>query len=81
MIHLTRLRNGDMIVNADIIETVEATPDTVITLLTGKKMMVQESPEEVLERVIEYRHKVGANLIRPIDPKFYAPAPHNDNDE
>jgi flagellar protein FlbD len=66
-IHLTRLNKDDLIVNADLIEFIESTPDTVLTLLTGKKLMVRESPEEIMDKVIEYRHKVGPVVLRPLD--------------
>lgn len=44
-------------VNADLIEMIEATPDTMVTLTTGKKILVRESVEEVIERVIAYKRK------------------------
>ncbi|HEY3330506.1 MAG TPA: flagellar FlbD family protein [Capsulimonadaceae bacterium] len=80
MIHVTRLNHADLIINADLIEFIESTPDTVLTLLTGKKMMVLETPDQIVERVIEYRHKVGPVIIRPIDPLTYelAQAEHDD---
>jgi flagellar protein FlbD len=68
MIQLTRLNKEEFIVNADLIEFIEATPDTVITLLTGRKMMVREKVNEVVERVIAYRRTVGPSAIMPIDP-------------
>jgi flagellar protein FlbD len=54
MIHLTRLNNRPLVVNADLIKFIENAPDTVITLLTGEKLVVRESLEEVLERVHEF---------------------------
>lgn len=57
MIKLTRLRGagGELVVNADLIETVEATPDTVITLTTGHKFIVKESVDEVIRLVVDFR--------------------------
>ncbi|MDI6823470.1 MAG: flagellar FlbD family protein [Bacillota bacterium] len=55
MIHVTRLNGQPMVLNAELIETVEATPDTVISLTTGRKVLVKESPEEVASRVMTYR--------------------------
>lgn len=72
MIHLTRLRQGDIVLNADLIELIEATPDTVITLLTGKKFLVEQTPDEVLSRVVEFRRKVGPSIVRRLDPELYA---------
>ncbi|MEM9063922.1 MAG: flagellar FlbD family protein [Planctomycetota bacterium] len=54
MINVTRLNGGSFVLNAEQIRTVESKPDTVITLLTGDHMVVQESVEQVVERVIEY---------------------------
>lgn len=57
MIKVTRINQTQLIINADWIETVEATPDTVITLTNGKKYVVTESIEEIINRVIEYKQK------------------------
>ncbi|MHC1746208.1 MAG: flagellar FlbD family protein [Negativicutes bacterium] len=64
MIKLTRLKSHDheFVLNADLIETVEETPDTVITLTTGKKIIVEESSSEIINRVLEYRRAMLANL-------------------
>jgi flagellar protein FlbD len=60
MIHVTRLGRAedDLVINAELIETVEAKPDTVITLTTGHKVIVQESVELVVERVIAYKRAI-----------------------
>ena len=55
MIRITKLNNQEMIVNADLIETVEATPDTIISLTTGKKFMVKDTVEAIITKVVEYR--------------------------
>jgi len=64
VIKLTRLKSHDheFILNADLIETVEETPDTVITLTTGKKIIVEESSDEIIRRVLEYRRAMLTNL-------------------
>lgn len=54
MILLTRLTGRPMIVNVDLIKTVEETPDTMLTLLNGDRLMVKESMPEVVKRAIEY---------------------------
>jgi flagellar protein FlbD len=56
MIKVTRLDHSELVVNAELIETVEATPDTVITLTSGKKLVVSEHVDEIIQRVMEYRH-------------------------
>lgn len=57
MIYLTRLNNQQLIVNADLIKFIENAPDTVITLLTGEKLVVRESAVEVLERIADFHRK------------------------
>ena len=55
MIVLTRLNGHSIIVNSDLIKYAEASPDTVLTLITGEKLIVLESCEDVQERCMEYR--------------------------
>ncbi len=58
MIRLTRRNDSELIVNSELIELIEATPDTLITLTTGEKLLVRESSEEVVRRATEYRRSV-----------------------
>ncbi len=63
MIRLTRLNDRPLVVNADLIKYVEQTPDTLVTLTNGDRLMVKETTEEVVRRVIEF----GRTLrIRPV---------------
>jgi flagellar protein FlbD len=55
MIRLTRLNHVPLIVNADLIEHIDMTPDTVVTLTSGQKFMVLESAEEVVDKVVRFR--------------------------
>ena len=66
MIKLTRLNNQPLVVNSDLIKSMENSPDTVLTLVTGDKIIVRESAEQVLERVIEFRRAVLAGLASPL---------------
>ena len=66
MIEVTRLGGKTLIVNADLVETVEATPDTVLTLTSGRKVVVLETPQEIAERVLAYRRHVTAG--RGLEP-------------
>lgn len=59
MITVTRLNGKKIILNALIIETVEATPDTVITLLTGNKYIVREKAEDVVSLIQQYMRQIG----------------------
>ena len=66
MIRLTRLNNRPLIVNSDLIKFIENAPDTVITLITGEKLVVLEAAEEVMARIIEYRRRLcGARSLAP----------------
>ena len=62
MIRLTRLNQVPLVVNSDLIEHVEITPDTVIALTTGQKILVRETADEVIERVIGFRRAVLSGL-------------------
>lgn len=63
MIKLKRINNKEFVVNADFIEFIEATPDTVITLTNGIKLVVKESVDEVIEKVIEYKSRIFADIL------------------
>lgn len=58
MIEVTRLNGQSLVINAELIECVESTPDTVVSLNTGRKIVVREGVDEVVRRVIEYRRRV-----------------------
>lgn len=62
MIKVTRINGEVIVVNAEFIEFIEPTPDTIVTLTTGKKMMVQETVDEVIGKVADYRRRVGCAL-------------------
>ena len=58
MIQLTRLNNSRLAINSDLIKFVESAPDTVLTLVSGEKVVVRESVDEVIERVREFRRSI-----------------------
>lgn len=62
MIRLTRLNNQSLTVNSDLIKFVEQSPDTLITLVTGEKIVVRESVDQVLTQIIEFRRSVLRGL-------------------
>jgi flagellar protein FlbD len=62
VIRLTRLNGNPIALNSDLIKFVENAPDTVITLISGEKMVVKESNEEVMHRVVEFRRLVLSGL-------------------
>jgi flagellar protein FlbD len=63
MIALTRLNQQKFMLNIDLIETIESTPDTVITLTSGKNLVVMESPSDIIEEIITFRR----NILNGID--------------
>ena len=58
MIQVTRINNSRMVLNSELIEHMENTPDTVISLTNGQKLVVLESADEIVRRVIEFRRKL-----------------------
>jgi flagellar protein FlbD len=69
MIELTRLNGSPMVLNSDLIKTAEASPDTMLTLITGEKLIVREDTAEVLERVLAYRSRLLASVAKRL-PSF-----------
>ena len=70
MIRLTRLNHQPIVVNAELIEYLESTPDTVISLVNGQKMTVMEGLNEVMARILAYRREIRR---RPVIRKAEAP--------
>lgn len=62
MIKVSKLNGVEYYINADIIDYIEKTPDTLITLSSGKKLIVLETPEEIVNRIIAYRQSVFGKL-------------------
>ena len=69
MIELTRLNGNPIVLNSDLIKTAEASPDTMLTLINGEKIIVREDTQEVVERVLAYRARLLANVARRL-PSF-----------
>ncbi|MBI2938967.1 MAG: flagellar FlbD family protein [Chloroflexi bacterium] len=67
MIEVTRFDGSHLIVNADLIEFIETTPDTVISLTTQRKILVRESAQEIVDRVIAFKRRIylGGPDINP----------------
>jgi len=59
LIKVTRLNGVEYWLNPHLIEVIEKRPDTTITLVSGKKIVVKETPEEIMNEIIEYRKKLG----------------------
>lgn len=58
MIRLTRINRIPLVINSDLIEHIEVTPDTVVSLTTGQKFIVLETADEVVNRVIQFRREI-----------------------
>ncbi len=67
MVQLTRLNNSPLLVNSDLIKFVEQAPDTVITLVNGEKILVRESSDEVVQRIVRFRQAILRGLFRSPD--------------
>jgi flagellar protein FlbD len=68
MIELTRLNGNPMLLNSDLIKTAEASPDTMLTLINGEKLIVREELGDVVERVLAYRAALLAEVARKLAP-------------
>ena len=64
MIELTRLNGNPMVLNSDLIKTAESSPDTMLTLINGEKLIVREEVADVVERVLAYRARLLATVAR-----------------
>ena len=62
MIKCEKFSGQPIFINADLIEFVEATPDTIITTTTGKKIFVKDSVEEVVDKVVKYKKRIYEGL-------------------
>ncbi|MEF3280902.1 MAG: flagellar FlbD family protein [Elusimicrobiota bacterium] len=69
MIILHKLNNLEIVINAELIESVESSPDTVINLVTGNRFIVKEDKNLVIEKVVEYKKRVYSErkVINPIE--------------
>ena len=63
MIKVTKLNGNELVVNADLIEFIERTPDTLISLTTGRKIMVLEEMDDVIRRAVGYRAKTRTHPV------------------
>jgi flagellar protein FlbD len=65
VIRLTRINRTSLAINGDLIKFVECAPDTVITLVTGEKVVVTESVEQVIEMIVQFRRTILTGLACP----------------
>ena len=69
MIELTRLNGNPMVLNSDLIKTAESSPDTMLTLINGEKLIVREDIADIVDRVLAYRARLLARVARRL-PAF-----------
>ena len=69
MIELTRLNGNPIMLNSDLIKTAESSPDTMLTLINGEKMIVRESTADIMDRIMAYRARLLATVARRL-PDF-----------
>lgn len=69
MIHVTRINHVPLVLNSDLIEHVETTPDTVVSLTTGQKFVVLESAEEIIRRVVAFRREIRLPILEHTQPE------------
>lgn len=65
MIRLTRLNGKQFVLNCELIRSIEATPDTVITLTLGDKLMVLEDVDAVIEATLLFKQRINQKVINP----------------
>jgi flagellar protein FlbD len=68
MIRLTRLNRAVLVLNSDLIEHIDVTPDTVITLTSGQILRVRETSDEVVNRIVEFRRRASGPEVRTGEP-------------
>jgi len=64
MIKLTRTSGKEFVLNADLIIEIQETPDTVITLNNGKKLLVKDSADDIINKVVTYRQRIMNGICR-----------------
>ena len=73
MIHLTRLNGNPLVVNSDLIKYAESSPDTMLTLINGEKIVVLESCDDVVHRTLAYRGRVFAEAAGHLQALSWTP--------
>ena len=66
MIQLTKLNGNPMVLNSDLVKTAEASPDTMLTLINGEKLIVRESIDEIVEAILAYRARLLATVAQRV---------------
>jgi flagellar protein FlbD len=75
MIHLTRLNGNPLVVNSDLIKYAESSPDTMLTLINGEKIIVLETCDDVVNRTLAYRGRIFAEAAGHLQALAWTPVP------
>ena len=62
MVSITKLNDSEITINCDLIESIEATPDSTITMTTGKKFIAKEPIDVIIDRVIKHKRKIYTDI-------------------
>ena len=62
MITITKLNDKQIVMNCECIEMIESNPDTTITMTTGRKMIVKESVDDILAKIVDFKRKIHSNV-------------------
>lgn len=62
MIKLKLIQGSEIVVNSDLIEYIEATPDTIISLSTGRKIIVQDTVDDIIDKIVAFRSRIGVRV-------------------
>ena len=68
MIKVTRLNDATLIINVDMIQSLQAIPETVITFTNNDKIMVKEPLEEVSQRIVDYKRTINSKKVNADGP-------------
>lgn len=66
MLKLRLFNNSMIVINAELIESIEKTPDTIVTLTTGRKIMVKDNVEDIIKGFIKYRQEINQIIVKAI---------------
>ena len=58
MVKVTKINGAQLVINAELVELIEFTPDTIVTLTTGKKIILKDGVDDLIRRIVEYRRRV-----------------------
>lgn len=70
MIVITRINDKPLTINCELIEFIEEVPDTLITMTTGRKIIAQESVDEVIDKVVKYKQKLFSGVVVNPPPDY-----------